>query len=786
MKVLYSWLKEFIDIDLPPEKVATTIEMLGIEVEDLIDLSKPFRDHLVVGEIVSVEPHPKADRLFILKIDIGRETIQQVSSAPDLYIGKKVVVALPGTVVKGITVGSREFRGVVSQGMLISEEELDLADSAESVIELPDDARPGDPPFKYLGLDDYLFELYTPTNRADLLSIIGIAREISAKLNIPLNAPTTEFKPDLKETFRVMLEDTAGCPRYTLRLIRGVKVGKAPPWIRYRLALSGIRSINNVVDITNYVMLETGHPLHAFDLNRIEDLIVVRRAKDGEQFVTLDGDELRLNSDILVIADAQKPVAIAGIVGGVNSGVTENTTDILLESAYFSPEVIRRGSSLLSIQTESSRRFSRGVDPEGPKYASERFSYLLKTITEASVSTMVDVYPNPIPLTKIVTSGASISNILGVNVSNGTLIDVLKRLNFNATEKEDRVIVIVPSYRQDVKLEEDLAEEYARLVGYDEIPGHVSASGRFVGKSNLPNWELISSLVNSGFTEVKTLEFVSEKMAKFFSDDTDLVKIKNPLGPEYAVLRTSLLPGLLSVASINLRRGIPYVEIFEIGKVFFWQGEDKLPEETVKLCVVVAGKTEDNWVEPSRDLDIYDLKRALTLLSTNYLFEYKLIPAEFQFLEIGAKIVDKNNPEHVYGWIGVVGHELCRLAGLKTKVAALEINIEGLKPQKPYFEIPKFPPVKLDLSLLVDKSIDYQKIEDMISSASMNYLDRYWLIDLFEGPPLPEGKKSMTLRFRFLNPTGTLDQNTAQSELQKLVNLLQKQNIVVRGLSDGT
>lgn len=786
MRVLYSWLKEFLDIDLDPHEVAKTIEMLGVEVEDLIDLSKPFRKHLVVGEIISVDPHPNAERLYVLKIDIGKETIQQVSSAPDLYIGKKVVVALPGAVIKGVNVSTREFRGIQSHGMLISEIELDLSDSAESVIELPKEASPGELPFKYLGLDDYLFELYTPTNRADLLSVIGIAREIAAKLDLSIKVPSINIKSDLDETFRVMLEDPVGCPRYTLRLIKDIKVEKAPSWIRYRLALCGIRSINNVVDITNYVMLETGHPLHAFDMNLVEDLVVVRRAKEGEHFITLDGDELNLTPDVLVIADAKKPIAIAGIVGGLNAGVTEKTTDILLESAYFTPEDIRKGSSLLNVQTESSRRFSRGVDPEGPKYASDRFSYLLKTITNAKVGPIVDVYPNPIPITQIVTSGSAISNTLGIDVSNRNLIDVLKRLNFDGTEKEGKVVIKVPSYRRDVALEEDLAEEYARLIGYDEIPGSITASGRFIGKSYLPHWELINLLVNAGFTEVKTLEFISERMAQFFSRNHDLVRLKNPLSPEYTVLRTSLLPGLLNVVSINLRRGVPYVELFEIGKVFRWQSAEELPREEVKLCVVVAGKTEEHWIEPTRDLDIYDLKRALTLLTVNFGLEYRLLPSKLPHLEIGAKIVEKDDPENTLGWIGIVGQELCKLSAIKTKVVALEIGIGNLQPLEPHFEIPRFPPVKLDLSLLVDKSMTYQEIEEIISSTSMRFLDRFWLIDFFEGDPLPKEKKSLTLRFRFLNPGGTLDQKTAQSELQKLVRLLREHNIVVRGLSDGT
>ncbi len=782
MKFLYSWLLEYLDVDLPPEKIAEILESMGVEVEEMVDLAAPYRDTVVVGEIVELQPHPKADRLQVLKIHIGTETIQQVSSAPDLYVGKKVVVALPGTRLEKGVVEARPFRGVESYGMLLSEEELGLEEHSTSVIELPKEAKPGEPPFRYLGLEDTLFEIYTATNRADLLGVVGVAREIAAKLGKRVHPP----KPQVQETdrtYRIMLDDAQGCPRYTARVIEGVRVGPSPAWLRRRLMLCGFRSINNVVDVTNYVLLELGHPLHAFDLAKLKDLIVVRRARDGESILTLDGEERTLDPEILVIADAERPVAIAGIIGGEETGVTEETTDILLESAYFDPETIRRGVSKLGINTESSRRFARGVDPEIPPISSARAAQLILELAGGQSGPLVDAYPHPIPRTTLMTTGERIGAILGIPVSNESLITTLRRLEFQAEEREGRVQIVVPSFRQDVRLEEDLAEEYAKVLGYDEIPGTLQASGAFQGTAKMPYEDLLSWLTRAGFTEVKTLEFVSESMVTPFTGLEHAVKIRNPLGAEYAYMRVSLLPGLLQVVSLNLRRGVSPVLIFELGKTFHWQGPDVLPKEAVRLGAAVAGRLEDHWAEAGRAVDVYDLKKVLTALEEAYGVRFRLMPAEFRFLQQGAEILLDGQP---IGWLGEVHRDLLRLAGIKTPVYALELDPTRFEPAAPAFEIPRFPPVKRDLSLLVDADRTYQEIAELIESAHLKSLDAFWLIDLFEGDPLPKGKKSLTLRFRFLNPEGTLEQAEVQKELERLAALLTEKGIVIRGLDRGT
>ncbi len=782
MKFLYSWLMEYLDLDLPPEKVAEVLESMGIEVEEMVDLSAPYRDTVVVGEIVDLQPHPQADRLQVLKIHIGSETIQQVSSAPDLYVGKKVVVALPGTRLEKGTVEARPFRGVESYGMLLSEEELGLEEQSKSVIELPPEAKPGEPPFRYLGLDDTRFEIYTATNRADLLGVIGVAREIAAKLGKKIRTPKPKLQTT-QRTYRVMLDDPQGCPRYTARVIEGVKVGPSPAWLRRRLILCGFRSINNVVDVTNYVLLEWGHPLHAFDLKKLKDLIVVRRAKEGETLLTLDGEERRLGPDVLVIADAERPVAIAGIIGGEETGVTEETTEILLESAYFDPETIRRGVSILEVQTESSRRFARGVDPEVPPISSARATQLILEVAGGQAGTLVDAYPHPIPRTTLITTGDRISAILGIPVSNDDLVATLRRLEFQAEDKEGQVYITVPSFRPDVQLEEDVAEEYAKVLGYDEIPGTLQASGAFQGTAKMPFEDLLVALTRAGFTEVKTLEFVSESMITPFTSVEKAVRIQNPLGAEYAFMRVSLLPGLLQVVSLNLRRGVSPVFVFELGKTYHWRGPDALPDEPLRLGAAVAGRFEDHWAEAGRAVDPYDLKKVLSVLETLYGVQFRLEPAEFPYLVQGAHILANGQP---IGWLGEVHRDLLRLVGIKTSVYALELDPAALKAGAPTFQIPRFPPVKRDLSLLVDADRTYQEIADLIESAQLKRLDAFWLIDLFEGDPLPKGKKSLTLRFRFLNPEGTLEQAEVQAELERLAEMLSAQGIVIRGLDRGT
>ncbi len=779
MKILDSWLREFLPTDRTAEELLPVFEQMGIEVEDFQHLAEPYRGHLVVGEIVALEPHPQADRLLVARVNIGTETLQMVSGAPNLRTGMKVVVALPGTRLPGGTVETRTLRGVESQGMMLSEAELGLEEESFGVIELPGQARPGEEPFAYLGLDDWLFDLYIMPNRGDLMGILGIARELGAKLQVPVRVPEIQVK-ETREPYPVEILDTEGCPRYTARVIRGVKVWPSPPWLRRRLHLVGLRAINNIVDVTNYVLLELGHPLHAFDLARLKGGISVRRAREGEYIVTLDGQERSLTPEVLVIADHERPVALAGVMGAEDTGVTEGTTDILLESAYFDPVVTYYSARAVGLDTESSRRFIRGVDPEMPPYASLRATQLILETAGGSAGHLVDVYPRPLPRRTVVTTGPRIGEILGIPVKSQNLAETLPRLGYEIVSQGPKLQVTVPSWRRDVFEEPDLAEDYAKLLGYEQIPGTVETSGSFLGRGQLSYLWLKRYLVALGLVESETVEFTSPQFLEALEASERAVKIANPLGAEYSVLRTTLLPGLLQVLSLNLRRGAPGMATFELGKVFLWRSADALPEEPYHLAVALAGRVPEHWTTRERELDYYDLKGILDRLMADFGLPYRLVERTRRFAAQAAEI--QLTDGRTVGFVAILNRATARLFDLKVPVYVMELEASVFQPQVRPPEILQYPPVKRDLSLLIPEEVPYQEVAEVLQQAPTRYLRTFWPIDLYQGDPLPPGTRSITLRLVFVNPEGTLSQEEVQGDVDALIQAVEEKGWKIRGL----
>ncbi len=780
MKVLYSWLREFLKTDRSAEELLPVFERMGIEVEDFQDLAEPYRGHLVVGEIVALEPHPRADRLLVARVSIGTDTLQMVSGAPNLHTGMKVVVALPGACLPGGTVETRTFRGVESQGMLLSEAELGLEEESFGLAELPPEARPGSEPFAYLNLNDWLFDLYIMPNRGDLMGVLGVARELAASLGVPVQVPEIQVS-ETEMPYEVEILDAEGCPRYTARVIRGVKVWPSPPWLRRRLHLVGLRAINNIVDVTNYVLLELGHPLHAFDLARLKGGIRVRRAREGERIVTLDGTERTLSPEVLVIADHERPVALAGVMGAEDTGVSESTTDILLESAYFDPVVTYYSAKAVGLDTESSRRFIRGVDPEMPPYASLRATQLILETAGGTAGHLVDVYPRPLERRTIPTSGRRIGEILGVPVADGDLTETLPRLGFEVRQEDSRIVVTVPSWRRDIFEEPDLAEEHAKLLGYDAIPGTVETSGSFLGKGQLSYLWLKRYLVALGLVESETVEFTSPQYLEAFEAANRAVRIANPLGAEYSVLRTTLLPGLLQVLSLNLRRGVQGMVTFELGKVFFWRSAEELPEEPYHLAVALAGRSPEHWAGRERELDYYDLKGILDRLMADFGLAYRLEERPRRFATQAADIVLQ--PEgRTIGFVAILNRATARLFDLKVPVYLMELEASVFRPVVRQPEILQYPPVKRDLSLLVPETVRYQDIAGVLRQTPTRYLRTFWPIDLYQGDPLPAGTRSVTLRLVFVNPRGTLSQDEVQQDVDALIQAVEQQGWKIRGL----
>ena len=786
MKILYNWLKDYIDLKVGPEELVELLDSLGIPVEEYKYLGEGL-DKLVVGEIVSIKDHPKSKNLKILEIFVGDDTIQVVSGAPGLYEGMKVVQALPGTVLpNGMEIGEREIKGVKSYGMPLSEEELGLADHSETIIELPKDMKPGESPLSYLQMDDYLYDLEITHNRGDLLGYIGIAQDIKAKTGFELIPPKVgiEETPEIG-TFPVEIIAKDGCPRYTARIIKGVKVGPSPHWMRYRLALIGQRPINNIVDITNYVLFELGEPIHAFDLAKLDEKIVVRYAKPGEKFVTLDGVERELTEDVLVIADKEKPVAIGGIMGGEESGVKDETQDLLIEAAYFSPVTIRKGSMALKLTTEASYRFERKVDPELPPLASNRIARLITEIAGGKVGPINDVNYLEIKPARIFLKESYLDRLLGYHIPQEKVVEIFENLGFTVYKNPEGFDVLVPTRRQDISLPADLVEEVARIYGYDNIPGKIiSTSGELVGRKLRKKSDYLRDfLIRLGLYEVKTIEFVGKKELRAFKfDEKDAVKIKNPVNESYEFMRPMLSMSVVQVVSTNWRRGLTPIRVFEAGKAFLWQGPDKLPIEDERICVMMTGKYPKSPFNPETPVDYYDLKAILDALSEEFGFDYELKPIESDYLNIGARVLINGKDA---GFIGELGSNVAKLYDIKDNVYVLELSLKDIEiKDKKFKPFPVFPAVKRDISILADIDTPYVELEKLISSFKSPLLRNFRLLDIYTGKPLPPGKKSLTFTLEFQSEERTLSDEEVDREFEKLIALLKNSGYQVRGIDD--
>jgi phenylalanyl-tRNA synthetase beta chain len=788
MKVLYKWLKEWIDFPLSPEELASFFDELGVvEVKELRDLGEGLRDKLKVGQIVEIMEHPHSQRLKILKINTGEELVQVVSGAPNVRVGLKVCYAPPGTVLRrGERVETREIMGFKSCGMPLSLEELGLEEKSPGIIELPEDLEIGSSPLKYLGLDDWLYDLYITPNRADLLGVMGIAYELRAHLGGEIKIPPLEVEEDHRDKFPVRIEDKEACPRYTARVVKDVNISPSPPWLRFRLSLLGLRPINNVVDISNFILFELGHPIHVFDLSKLDGGIVVRFANSGEKILTLDGVLRELDENILIIADEKKPVAIAGIMGGEETGVTESG-DVLIESAYFNPAIISRGRTRLRMETESSHRFERGADPVMAQIASSRAAYLIREIAGGKAGPIEDINFISLESRTIPLRFSYLSRILGVEIGREEVANIFGRLGFKTEDLgKERILVTVPSRRRDVTIEADLAEEVARIYGYMKIEGRVTSGGLFLGKRVRSKEEELRELISGlGFYEVHGIEFVSEREINAFNFPIDkAVRIKNPLGEPYTHLRPLLSLSLLSIASLNLKRGETELRLFEIGKTYIWRNDAQLPFENKHLAVLVCGEIPPHWTEGSRELDYYDLKGVLDTFSRELGLNFDFRPASHPFLSQGLSLFIDGRE---IGWIGEFSRGVKKIFDIKGTVFGLELNLEMISlPQKTFRPLAKFPPTKRDLSLLVPLETTYREIEVILEEFKEKRLHDFKVIDVYRGDPLPPDKKNITFSLHFLDPNRTMRDEEVDEIFKGIVEALKRRGFLVRGIDYAT
>ncbi len=780
MKVSLNWLKEYVSVDMNPDDLADALTMAGLEVEAVSD-RYDYLNRVVIGRITTVEPHPNADNLKLCSVDIGERVITVVCGAPNAKKDMLAPCALPGTCFpKGPVLKKSIIRGETSEGMLCSEVELGLGINSDGIMELANNLSVGDTLDKALDLSDSVFEIDLTPNRPDCLSIIGTAREIAAFQNKKVSYPKIllpESFDDISNHTSVTLMAPDLCPRYAASLIFDITVRPSPFWLQNRLISVGLKPINNVVDITNFVMMETGQPLHAFDFDHLaENRIVVRTAGEGETFITLDGKERRLDPEMLLICDGEKPVALAGVMGGLNSEVEDTTTRILLESAYFDPVCIRKTSKKTGLNTDASHRFERGVDHGGTITALKRATQLIAEIGGGKlVKGIIDEYPNPFSEKTIEFNGKDLNRRLGTPLNVNDIGNYLKSIEFEVEKIDaDRLRVIPPSCRVDIARFEDITEEIARLYGYNNIETTfplIPAEATHPSKKIESRDRIKVLMTGLGFNEAINYSFVSERSCDLLElalDDPkrQVMRILNPLSEDQSVMRTSLVPGLLETMKYNLSVQNKNLKLFEIGNVFIDTGqEDTQPNEFEMFSGLWTGTATDSaWFSKEVDCDFYDLKgvveellRKLGIVNTIFT---RMSPTSCFYTKPGAtaQILVKNEP---MGLVGELHPKVLANYDLKQRAFIFELDLDRLiqllSDKKSTHPIPRYPATSRDITLIINKDVETYKIIQYVEMLNEELMETIHLFDVFEGDPIPEVRKSVSLRITYRSLDETLE-----------------------------
>lgn len=784
MKVSYRWLKELVDFDLRVEELASRLTDAGLEVENIATLGTGLYN-VVVGEIRRITSHPQADKLSVCMVSVGDEDLQIVCGAPNVAERIKVPVALIGVrLPAGMVITKGNLKGVDSFGMICSEKELQIGEFEDGIMILDPQLKTGEPITSALNLEDHILDIALTPNRPDWLSMIGVAREVAALCgsrvkDIKINLH--EAKKLAGEMVQVEIDDPLGCPRYAARIIEDIKITESPFWLKRRLYSAGMRSINNVVDITNLVMLELGHPLHAFDYNLFKQKkVVVRRARDKEKFVTLDQVERTLNREILLITDGTKPVAVGGIMGGLESEVTPDTRAVLLESAYFDPKTIRRGRMFLDLSTESSQRFERGADPNGVVKAIDRAAQLFEELAGGKVlEGVVDSYPSFIGPVNLRLRPQRVNRVLDIKLTTAQIKSIL--VNLEIPVKGDQELEVeAPTFRPDLTREIDLIEEIARIYGYSHIHTTMRAGGNLVTRIP-PEDEVFRKIrqfmVGKGFFEVITNNLVDPEMLNRLTPDKSPVSIRNPLSQDLSVLTTTLAYGILSAVSYNKNRQERNLRIFELGKVFV-ASDGSLPNENYQLGIAISGvRNPRHWEIKEAEVDFYDLKGILEELLEHLSLSFNLVPGLNSLLDLENCFTIKQEEEEV-GWTGEISKEISNLFEIKDRVFWAELNLGKILPRIPvakeFLPLPKFPTVDRDLAIVVDEKLFSQEIIDKIKEAGENYVEEVVLFDVYTGKQIQSGKKSLAYSIRYRSPEKTLTDEEVDEIHRRVVSQLEQ------------
>ncbi len=812
MRVSLKWLSEYVDLHLPPEELAQRLTMAGLAVDTVARTGEWGRD-VRVAEVVAVTPHPNADRLRLATVDVGggeRHTV--VCGAPNVAPGQKVAFATAGAQVrdghsgKPAVLKPAVIRGVESAGMVLSERELGLSEDHEGILVLPAGAAVGTPLADVLG--DVIFELSVTPNRADWLSVLGIAREVAALTGVEVREPSLAYEaagPPVKGRAKVEIEAPDLCRRYLATVVEGVKLGPSPGWMQERLVALGQRPINNVVDVTNYVMLEIGQPLHAFDYDHIAGhQIIVRRAKDGERFTTLDNEKRALTDDMLVIADARGPVALAGVIGGLESEVTERTVNVLLEAACFAGPNIRRTSTALRARSEASSRFEKGLPPELAATASQRATKLLVEVCGGrALAGAVDVYPRKERAARVEVTRARIAQVLGIDPPTAKVREVLTRLGFTARwVPPDRYVVRVPYWRPDVRIADDVAEEVARIIGYDQIPA-AQLAGSVPAPIPQPLRDLRERardlLAEAGMQEVITYSLTTMELLARVLPKEDLAidppyRVVNPVSAEHEYLRPTLRASLLQTLASNLRYQEGAVALFETARVYLRPaipplrdgtaaradrpaGEDALPVEREQVCGVVSGRRPDRWGRPSAaPLDFFDAKAYVEDLlhgigvRAEYVaaVEHGMAPGRTAELRAGGTRI---------GVLAQVHPDVAAVFGIEQDTYLFDLTLDDLLPhashRRTMRDVPRFPAVEQDIALIVGRETPADDVRRAIASVAL--VRDAQVFDVYSGDQVPPGKKSIAFSVAWQADDHTLTDGEVAKAQRKLVERLRRE-----------
>ncbi len=798
MKISYNWLKEYIDTDKTPQEIAEILTNTGLEVEGLeeVETVKGGLKGLVIGKVLEKTKHPNADKLSLTKVDVGNHTILPiVCGAPNVAQGQTVVVATVGTTLyptqgEPFKIKKSKIRGEVSEGMICAEDEIGLGTSHDGIIVIEQDIAPGTPAAEYYRIQsDWVFEIGLTPNRSDATSHYGVARDLAAYLN--QFSPVRAHKPDVSRfavdntglPITVEVKNPDACPRYSAVTISNITVAESPEWLQNKLKAIGLSPINNIVDIANFVLHEIGQPLHAFDAAKIKgNKVIVRTPQNNTPFVTLDEKERKLHSDDLMICNEQDEMCIAGVFGGLQSGVSEQTTSVFLESAYFNPVYIRKTAKRHGLNTDASFRYERGADPNITIYALKRAALLIKEIAGGTISSeIVDVYPNPIPDVTLDFSLSNLYKIAGITIPEDVVEKILQGLEIVINSKSGDIWNLsIPAYRVDVTRPIDVIEEVLRIYGYNKIrlPEKLNTS---VTYKQHPDKDKIRNTIGDFFTANGFFETLTNSLTKkaYYPNDTHLVDILNPLSQELDVMRKEMIFTTMETIVHNINNGNKNIKIYDFGKTY--AKYDTYVEEE-KLAVAVTGVWfPENWLTPAAHSTVFHLKGIVNaLLGKLGLDKLKVKTSEVtndDYLAVGMAIaVNKQKLAKV----GIVNSAVMKQFDISQEVFYAEINLETVyaltgKRQTFYQPVVKYPAVRRDLALLLDKPVTYAQIEKEVNQLNINDLIEVNLFDVYEGKNLPEGKKSYGVSFVFQNKNKTLTDKQVDTYMNKIIDRLSKQ-----------